>query len=180
MFLDDDIKVERNWLSRLMLPMKRYDNMGAVCGQVVQNFGKEMMCWGRGFDGHNVKRFEFGFTGFCEFCGGGATLYDVEALRQTEFRPEYNGTGEDWDQILQMRQNGYRVFATDVQFFHFHQKDYEEYSQDRWRHSEIMDAALALYDTWGITTIVAERYDFMLKHGISLTEEQRERMREII
>lgn len=178
-FLDDDIKVERNWLARMLIPMHKYDGIGAVCGQVVQNYGNERMCWGRGLDGSHVRRMEFGYTGFSDFCGGGATLYNVDALRQTEYREEYNGTGEDWDQILQMRQNGWRVFCSDAQFFHFHQSDFDLYSRDRWRHSEIMDSALSLFERWGIVTVAFERRAFMAEKGITLTDEQRKRFEKI-
>jgi len=179
-FIDDDIMVERNWLSRLIKPFLRQKNIGAVCGQIVQNFGNSKMSWARGFDGGDVKRLAYGYTGPCDFCGGGATMYRVDAIKSTQFRPEYNGTGEDWDQILQMRENGWQSYCTDVSFFHFHQSDYLQYSQDRWRNSEIMDSAIALYERWGITTVVAEHLQTMIKQGIPLTEKQREIIKRIL
>lgn len=179
-FLDDDLKVERAWLSRMLRPMLKDPEIGAVCGQMVQNFGNERMSWARMLDRHDAKRLPFGFTGYCDFCGGGATLYRTEALRQTEYRGEFDGTGEDWDQILQMRLNEWKVFCADVTFFHFHQKDYDEYGSERWRFTEIMDSAIGLWKRWGIKTVVAEQAAFMITHGIPFRPEQREAIKEII
>lgn len=178
-FLDDDIKVSRGWLEKLMEPMSQYDGVGAVCGQLVQNYGMQKMSWARMLrDGESV-RMKYGFEGWCDFCGGGATLYDIEALRGTEFRREFNGTGEDWDQILQMSENDWRIRCENVKFFHFHQSDYDEYGVDRWRYSEIMDSGIGLWDRWGIKTVVAEQFAAMIKRGIPLLPEQQKRVREI-
>ncbi len=178
-FLDDDIRVQKEWLRRLMFPMLKYRNVGAVCGQLVQNFGQERMCWGRELVDGQALRLKYGYTGWSQFCGGGATLYDVTALRETQFRAEYNGTGEDWDQLLQMHSAGWRCFCTDVQFFHFHQDDYEEYGAERWRFTEIMDSAIALYKYWGIKTVVVEQAAEMVKRGLPFQPHQKKVIKEV-
>ena len=179
-FIDDDVRVERNWLGRMLAPMLKYRDVGAVCGQIVQNFGNQKMSWARMLAGGNAKRMEFGFTGWCDFCGGGATLYDIDALRQTEFREEFNGTGEDWDQILQMGELGYRTYCTTVNFLHFHQQDYDEYASLRWRYTEIIDSALALYRFWGIKNVVCEVAAEMVARGIPLQEHQKQGVKEAV
>jgi len=178
-FLDDDIKVERMWLTRMMTEMRRGD-VGAVCGQVIQNFGNTRMSWARMLVNGSAKRMDYGFTGECDFCGGGATLYRLDALLETEFRSEFNGTGEDWDQILQMARNGWRIIGTDVHFFHFHQGDYDEYGTKRWRYTEIMDSALALYDRWGIRNVAVECMAEMVSKEIPLQAHQAEKIKQIM
>jgi len=179
-FLDDDIKVERGWLGRMLAPMLKYRDVGAVCGQLVQNFGNPRMSWARMMAGGRAERMDYGFTGWCDFCGGGATLYDIEALRKTEFRSEFNGTAEDWDQVLQMNKMGYRTYCTDVEFFHFHQKDYDEYGTMRWRYTEILDSAIGLFNRWGIKSVATEIVSEMVRRGIPLQHHQREQVKEII
>jgi glycosyltransferase involved in cell wall biosynthesis len=178
-FLDDDIKVERLWLSRMMKEMAR-PGVGVVCGQLLQNFGKYKMSWARMLVNGTAQRMEYGFTGLCDFCGGGATLYEVAALRGSEFRKEFNGTGEDWDQILQIAGAGYKIWSTDVHFFHFHQGDYDEYGTKRWRYTEIMDSALALYTRWGIRNVAIEVLADMVSRGLPLQAEQRKVMDKVM
>ena len=176
-FLDDDIKVERMWLTRMMAEMR--NGVGVVCGQLLQNFGNPRMSWARMLVNGTAQRMKHGFTGECDFCGGGATLYNIDALRATEFRKEFNGTGEDWDQILQIAQN-WRVYCTDVEFFHFHQGDYDEYGTKRWRYTEIMDSLIALYERWGIRNVAVECFAEMVSKGIPLQAHQQEKIKQIM
>jgi len=178
-FLDDDIKVERMWLTRMLTAMRRQD-VAVVCGQLLQNFGNGQMSWARMMDRGNAKRMDHGFTGECDFCGGGATLYDTSVIRATEFRDEFNGTGEDWDQILQIAQMGYKIWSTDVQFYHFHQKDYEEYGTKRWRYTEIMDSAISLYERWGIRNVAVEVFAEMTRRELPLQAKQKEAIKKIM
>jgi len=176
-FLDDDIKVEHLWLTRMMREMR--NGVKVVCGQLVQNFGSSHMCWARMLVNGVAQRMDYGFTGECDFCGGGATLYDVEVLRDTEYRKEFNGTGEDWDQILQVAGAGHKIWCTDVNFYHFHQQDYDEYGRNRWRYTEIMDSAIALWRCWGIKNVALECLAEMGARGIPLQAEQKEAIAEI-
>lgn len=178
-FLDDDIKVERLWLTRMMNEMRR-PQVAVVCGQLTQNFGNPRMSWARMFVDGNAKRMTYGFSGECDFCGGGATLYDINALRATEFRAEYNGTGEDWDQILQITKMGYKIWCCEVNFFHFHQQDYDEYGLKRWRYTEILDSAIALFDCWKIRNVALELASEMISRNIPLQIEQRKKINEIM
>jgi GT2 family glycosyltransferase len=178
-FLDDDIKVERMWLTRMMREMAR-PSVDVVCGQLTQNFGNPKMSWARKMNNGTAERLPYGFTGYCDFCGGGATLYDIEALRATEFRSEFNGTGEDWDQILQIAANGGKIYCSDVEFFHFHQGDYDEYGTKRWRFPEILESALSLYDRWGIRNVAFEVAAEMTGRGLPLNGDQRAAINKIM
>jgi len=138
------------------------------------------MSWARMLLNGTAKRLDYGYTGECDFCGGGATLYNTEAIRATEFRKEYNGTGEDWDQILQIAGNGHKIWSSDVEFFHFHQKDYDEYGTKRWRYTEIMDSLIALHERWGIRNVAVECFADMVARGIPLQDHQKEAVKKIM
>jgi len=184
-FLDDDITVSPLWLSNLVavmagrgaaiVPMNLWSDVNAG-----ENLGQKYHLSG-------VRRVEYGevmkapwlYVGEGDMCHGGATLYRTEALRATEYRPEYNGSFEDWDQILQITQDqGGTVWGSTVVGFHQHldesrQADYWDY---RWRWLEVLTAALAAWDRWGIRRGVRNTYRDLLAYGIDIPAQELKRI----
>jgi len=170
-FLDDDVRVGRDWLDRLMemlLPRP-------ACAAVPMNLctdGKKLESGVRNFRDGEVIMEPHGYLGLGRACLGGATLYRSEALRQTEFRAEYNAGYEDWDQTLQMTKAGWEVWGSLSYGHHTHQSDSLDYFPDRWRWPEFLDAAIGLHRRWGISSGIRRVAAHMLKSGLRIRADQ--------
>jgi len=181
-FMDDDERVSPLWLTNMMSVMLSRPNCGAVVANMIQERGQDRISGGRAFAGeYDVTALPYGSWGRVEFCAGGCTLYRTDALRATEFRPEYNAGYEDWDQTLQMtRELGMDIFTSRAVFFHTHQRDMVDYVVDRWRMTELMDAAIAIWRRWRIRTGVRVVARAMIKMNARMQDEQWDVYREVM
>lgn len=154
-FMDDDEKINPLWLTHMMRQMlaRKAENGAVVVGNLV-NDSRRSYSGVRKVRGVDMLMMPYGCQTQGDCCAGGCTLYDTEALRRTRFRPEFNAGFEDWDQTLQLTQNlGYTLWGCkEATFFHNHQADSEPYYKDRWRMTELMNAAIAIWTLWGIKT----------------------------
>lgn len=166
-FLDDDVRVSPGWLTELMSVMKKRD-----AGAVTTNICQDGLRWESGARirrGCEVLHEDWGFTGNAELCQGGATLYRTELLRQTEYRPEYNGSFEDWDQTLQLTQDlGATVWGSRANVNHVHGFESVEYAADKWRWPEIIESALAIHERWGIKTALRKTVETCLHQNVRI------------
>lgn len=183
-YLDDDTRVGPGWLQCMMRQMRNYDN----CAAVSANINQECEQWMSGVrflerapNCMRVRQYDLGYEGPGELCQGGATLYKADILRNTEFRSEFNGGYEDWDQTLQITQDlGCTIFGSRACVFHKHMPENKDYFKERWRWTELMDSALGMWDRWRVRTPVDKVLPNMIKNEIRLSDEHSKRVMEVI
>lgn len=169
-FLDDDITVTNGWLERLH-EIKDANNASAVAASLISdtNGGPQSGSTYRSISGArfvvegSVSSPGVGKIIFSPMCHGGATLYDGDALRATEYRQEFSAGYEDWDQTLQITQDqGGKICGSDVLLFHVHGAESRapEYTAPRWRWDDLLRGAIAMHERWGVTQ--AARSAFVL------------------
>jgi len=176
-FLDDDCRVGMRWLSRLMEVMLSNPSAVAVPSNIVQD-NHTIESGVRVLSGREMTRAPFLYLGRGDASLGGATLYRTESLRATEFRAEYNAGFEDWDQTLQMTRAGGEIHGSEAVVSHKHLPDSDAYNADRWRWSELLDAAIALYDRWGVVTGIRRTLQSMLQVRHKVSADQWDRIKE--
>jgi len=170
-YMDDDEKVGPKWLTNMVAVMNRF-NCGAVVGNLVHDDGRTYS-GARMVRGREILVKPIEYRGQCDAAAGGCTLYDRDVLDATEYRPEFSGGFEDWDQTLQItRDLGRTIYASPAVFFHNHGPLDHDYYVDRWRYTEVMDAAVGIWKRWRIKTAVTNTAAEMLKRGVPFTKEQ--------
>jgi len=183
-YLDDDIRVGPLWLSSLMTPMINDDNTGIVASNIVQE-GKRVTSGVRKLK-NNGRSFSVSehlpeYRGEGDLSLGGATLYRTEALRKTEYRKEFIGGYEDWDQTLQIKNDlNLKIQSSNATLFHYHMAESQGYFSDRWRWVELMDSALGIFDRWKIRTGVDKVLKHFIDNEITIPREQVERITEVL
>lgn len=170
-YMDDDEKVAPHWLSNMVSVMRTRPACAAVTANMVID-GRQMMSGARMVRGQDIIMAKWGYTGSADACAGGCTLYRTDVLRATEYRPEFNAGYEDWDQTLQItRDLRMTVWASRAALFHNHIAT-TDYLVDRWRMTELMDAAIAIWDRWRIRTAIEKVFKAMHDMGVPLQERQ--------
>ena len=171
-YLDDDITVTPRWLTRMMFWMQgQGDKCGAVAAQLVLD-GLNPISGARYIQNGTIQAHPFGYTGECDICHGGATLYRTEALKKTEFRPEYSCGSEDMDMLLQLkRDHGYSIQSCDVILHHVHEPQ-GKFDRQRWRDVDILDSSIGLWHRWGIATKAIFQACRCVQHGVGIRSDQ--------
>jgi len=172
-FIDDDVRVGKDWLFEMMRVMHCRPDAAAVTSNVLHDKGRKES----GVRNHKsgmIRREPWGYVGQGIACLGGATLYRTDALHRTSFSSKFNGGFEDWDQTLQLTQEqGYTIWGSNAGMIHLHQQDsVGNYSLDRWRWVEVMDAAIEVYRKWGILEGMRTTMQASLARNVRLRPEQ--------
>lgn len=179
-YLDDDITVTPRWLTRMMAWMiGEGENCGAVAAQLVRD-GLTPYSGARYIQNGTIQAHPFGYTGECDICHGGATLYRMEALLKTQFRPEYSCGAEDMDMLLQLKRDyGYGVQSCDVILHHDHEPQCK-YDSQRWRDVDILDSAIALWHRWGIASKAVFAACRCVQNGVGIRTDQTQAVLQIM
>jgi O-antigen biosynthesis protein len=183
-YVDDDVRVGPEWLGNLLAPMRTDPEAGAVAANIVQE-GQRIESGVRYLE-RSGRLFEMrnrpaNFIGRGDACLGGATLYRTDVLRETEFREEFSGGYEDWDQTLQISRDLKRgVYGSRATVFHRHLPESESYFADRWRWRELFESAFGMLDRWEVRTAVAKVLIAHLRGEIVIPAEFAERIPEIV
>jgi len=183
-YLDDDIRVSPHWLENLLKPMRNDAECAAVACNLVQE-NQQIMSgvryvkqWGNALI---VEQYDTNYEGQAVACCGGATLYRTQALHDTEYREEFAGGYEDWDQTLQMTQElNKTIYGSRATVFHKHMPECKDYFPDRWRWAELMESALAMYERWNIRTGVDKTLTHYIKGGVVISPEQASRAMKVL
>ena len=183
-YLDDDIRVGPRWIENMLRPIRLDTNSGASVANIVQE-GEKVMSGVRYLEQSgrtlSVKQHEVGYLGQAPLSCGGATLYKLDTLKATEYRPEFSGGYEDWDQTMQITQDlGRGIYGTQATLFHKHMPECKDYFSDRWRWRELMESALGMYDRWNIRTGVDKVLAHFVKNEIVIPKDQAARVMEVI
>ena len=195
-FIDDDIRVGPAWLECMLRPMENDPDAGAVAANIIQE-GIKVMSGVRylarpgsndyvaplpiGREGRVVRHFPVNHEGQAPLSCGGATLYRLDVLRDTEFRPEFNGGYEDWDQTLQITQDLKKnIYGSRATVFHKHMNECKDYFSDRWRWRELTDSALGMWDRWRVRTAVDKVLRYYLEKEIVIPADQAARITEAL
>lgn len=182
-FIDDDIKINPLWLTHMMRQMlaRERENAAVVVGNLI-NDRKQFYSGVRKVNGCDMVMMPYGHPVQGDCCAGGCTLYEADALRLTQFRPEYNAGFEDWDQTLQLTSNLGRTLwgCREATFFHNHQADSAPYAKDRWRMTDLMNAAIAIWDRWGIRTAMEKVFQQMHSMRYPLQRHQAIRVLDVL
>ncbi|MBW1784787.1 MAG: glycosyltransferase [Deltaproteobacteria bacterium] len=183
-YLDDDIRVGPAWLENLLIPMRNDESAGAVASNLIQE-AREHTSGVRYLEQKGraltVRHHEVNYTGTAPICVGGATLYRFDALQATEYRPEFAGGYEDWDQTLQIsKDQSLNIYGSRSTVFHRHLPECRDYFADRWRWADLMESALGMFDRWKIRTAVDKVLRHYLEKEIVISREHAERIVEVI
>lgn len=182
-YVDDDLKVGDQWLTSMHRALVRYDAVAST-GNIIQE-GDRITSGGRTIEPVDgklcVRELPANHEGTVPLCLGGATLYETDVLRQTEYRPEYSAGFEDWDQTLQISQDQKRPIATcRATVFHNHQVESLQYAVDRWRWHDLLDGAIAIWRRWHIRSAIDNSLRQLLASQITISDEQYEAVREAL
>jgi len=192
-YLDDDITVTQGWLSDLH-DVKDRHGASVVAASLISDTNASisdgikynMISGARVVHDGIVKVPKALIEVRVTMCHGGATLYDAESLRATEYRSDFGAGFEDWDQTLQISQDqGGTVYGSGVLLFHVHgaESRAKPYMDARWRWDDLMRSAVAMYDRWGVKTGVISSYKlavFKRDEGAEIDNELLDRCNEII
>lgn len=183
-YVDDDARVGPGWLQHLLRPMRNDPDCGAAVMNIVQE-GKQATSGARfvehGARSRTMHQHKPGYIGEAPACCGGATLYRTDVLRATEFREEFNGGYEDWDQTLQITQDlKKRIYATPATAFHYHMPENGPYCLDRWRWRPLLESAIGIWDRWQIRTAIDNTLLHFLKNNMSVPRDQMEKAMEAL
>lgn len=174
-YIDDDLTVTKGWLGRMNQFM---DEAGAsvVAANIISDAnGCESrafinLCGLRKVQDGTVKAFPYMHTGPAKMCHGGATLYQANALRATEYRPVFCAGYEDWDQTLQISDEGGLIVGSDVTMIHLHGAESfaGEYFSHRWQWGDLLTGALEIWRRYGIISGVTNSYSLTVRNGETL------------
>lgn len=183
-YLDDDIRVGPCWLQNLHRPMRKDPHAAAVAANIVQE-GQKAVSGVRYMDlkgdARIVRQHELNYEGDAPISLGGATLYRLDVLKETEYRPEFSGGFEDWDQTLQITQDLNRtIYGSRAIVFHYHQAECRGYFEKRWRWRELFEAALAMWDRWQIRSGVDSVMSHHVRNQIAIPRDLAERALDVI
>jgi len=181
-FIDDDLKVGPEWLSSMMRVILKRPRAAAVgCNLIMRDRTDNHSSLRYRLGSHECKMKHLGYIGKSQMAAGGCTLYRADALKDTEYRKEFDGGYEDWDQTLQLTQNlGYEIWGSRASLFHNHYKLDNGYELDRWRFNDMMESALGIWDRWKIRTAAAAVFGDLMRMGIKLSKDHTNRIADVM